>query len=69
MVNQFLKLISLRVVVISICVNYLTLFQIFALRVTGPARAHILKAGGEIITFDQLALKAPRGQNTVLLQG
>ncbi|KAK2150135.1 hypothetical protein LSH36_421g01051, partial [Paralvinella palmiformis] len=43
--------------------------KICALRVTGPARAHILKAGGEIITFDQLALKAPRGQNTVLLQG
>merc|ERR1712080_45686 len=29
----------------------------------------ILKAGGEILTFDQLALQAPTGKNTVLLQG
>lgn len=39
------------------------------LKVTEQARARIEKAGGEIITFDQLALKAPRGQNTILLQG
>ena len=32
-------------------------------------RARILKAGGEILTFDQLALRAPKGQNTILLQG
>lgn len=36
---------------------------------TEGARARILKAGGEVMTFDQLALQAPRGQNTVLLQG
>lgn len=36
---------------------------------TERARGRILKAGGEIITFDQLALKAPKGQNTVLIQG
>ena len=36
---------------------------------TEGARARILKAGGEIMTFDQLALRAPRGQNTILLQG
>ncbi|KAE8752784.1 hypothetical protein FOCC_FOCC000523 [Frankliniella occidentalis] len=40
-----------------------------ALHVTEKARARILKAGGEIITFDQLALKAPTGKNTVLMQG
>ncbi|XP_023711959.1 60S ribosomal protein L18 [Cryptotermes secundus] len=40
-----------------------------ALRVTERARARILKAGGEIITFDQLALKAPTGKKTVLIQG
>ena len=28
-----------------------------------------MKAGGEILTFDQLALAAPTGKNTVLLQG
>ena len=43
--------------------------QICELRVTEGARARILKAGGEILTFDQLALQAPRGQRTVLLQG
>jgi len=40
-----------------------------ALRVTEAARARILKAGGEIITFDQLALRAPTGKDTVLLRG
>ncbi|XP_050391778.1 60S ribosomal protein L18, partial [Patella vulgata] len=40
-----------------------------ALRITERARARILKAGGEIITFDQLALRSPKGQNTVLIQG
>lgn len=40
-----------------------------ALRVTDSARARILAAGGEIITFDQLALRTPTGANTVLLRG
>ncbi|XP_043274703.1 60S ribosomal protein L18 [Venturia canescens] len=40
-----------------------------ALRVTEKARGRILKAGGEIITFDQLALRAPTGTKTVLMQG
>eukprot|EP00493_Phyllostaurus_siculus_P019133 UN19436 len=43
--------------------------RVCALHVTGGARARILKAGGEILTLDQLALKSPKGQNTVLLQG
>merc|ERR1711981_120911 len=29
----------------------------------------ILKAGGEVLTLDQLALRAPTGQNALLLQG
>ncbi|XP_065161898.1 large ribosomal subunit protein eL18 [Atheta coriaria] len=40
-----------------------------ALHVTEKARARILKAGGEILTFDQLALKAPTGKKTLLIQG
>ncbi|KAF7995886.1 hypothetical protein HCN44_006993 [Aphidius gifuensis] len=40
-----------------------------ALRVTEKARGRILKAGGEIITFDQLALRSPTGTKTVLMQG
>merc|ERR1711944_112209 len=40
-----------------------------ALRVTEKARERILKAGGEIITFDQLALRAPTGKGTLLIQG
>lgn len=43
--------------------------KICALRVTEKARAKILEQGGEIITFDQLALRAPNGKNTILLQG
>lgn len=40
-----------------------------ALRFTETARARIVKAGGECLTFDQLALKSPKGSNTVLLRG
>ncbi|KAI8924063.1 ribosomal protein L18e/L15-domain-containing protein [Entophlyctis helioformis] len=40
-----------------------------ALRVTSAARARIIKAGGEILTFDQLALRSPLGKGTVLLRG
>lgn len=40
--------------------------KVAALRFTETARARILKAGGECLTFDQLALLAPLGQNTVL---
>lgn len=43
--------------------------KITALRFTETARARILKAGGECLTFDQLALRAPLGQNTILLRG
>ena len=39
--------------------------KITALRFTETARARIEKAGGECLTFDQLALRAPLGQNTV----
>ncbi|XP_058078976.1 large ribosomal subunit protein eL18y-like [Magnolia sinica] len=43
--------------------------KVTALRFTETARARIVKAGGECLTFDQLALRAPLGQNTVLLRG
>lgn len=39
--------------------------KVTALRFTETARARILNAGGECLTFDQLALRAPLGQNTV----
>lgn len=43
--------------------------KVCALHVTEAARNRILKAGGEIITFDQLALRSPTGENTQILQG
>ncbi|XP_062892148.1 large ribosomal subunit protein eL18-like [Mobula hypostoma] len=43
--------------------------KVCALCVTDVARHCILKAGGQIMTFDQLALAAPKGQGTVLLSG
>mmetsp|Transcript_620 Transcript_620/g.822 ORF Transcript_620/g.822 Transcript_620/m.822 type:complete len:120 (+) Transcript_620:406-765(+) len=43
--------------------------RICALKFTDSARARIVKAGGECLTFDQLALQAPCGENTVLLRG
>jgi len=43
--------------------------KVCALRFTEAARARIVKAGGECITFDKLALRAPLGKGTVLLRG
>ena len=43
--------------------------SVAALRVTKTAKARILKAGSEVLTFDQLALRSPTGSNTVLLRG
>lgn len=40
-----------------------------ALRFTKSARSRIIKAGGEALTFDQLAVRAPSGANTLLLRG
>lgn len=43
--------------------------SVAALRFTATAKARIEKAGGETITLDQLALKSPKGENTLLLRG
>ncbi|KAI1756357.1 ribosomal protein L18e/L15P [Xylaria castorea] len=42
---------------------------IAALRFTATARARVAAAGGECLTLDQLALRAPTGSNTLLLRG
>merc|ERR1712137_502464 len=42
---------------------------ICALKFTATARARIVKAGGECMTFDQLALRCPTGSGTILLRG
>merc|ERR1712036_77101 len=39
------------------------------LHVTEAARSRILASGGTILTFDQLAQQAPKGENTILMQG
>jgi large subunit ribosomal protein L18e len=43
--------------------------KICALKFTGAARARILKAKGEVLTFDELAQIAPTGRNVLLLRG
>ncbi|KAI9681126.1 MAG: hypothetical protein M1817_002408 [Caeruleum heppii] len=43
--------------------------SIAALRFTATARARLEAAGGECLTIDQLALRAPTGANTLLLRG
>lgn len=40
-----------------------------ALKFTKTARARIVQAGGEALTLDQLALRAPKGEKTLLLRG
>merc|ERR1711862_791106 len=61
-------------VVIGTVTNDLRIFKVpkmtvAALHVTEKARERILKAGGEVMTLDQLALRAPSGADTLLLQG
>jgi len=43
--------------------------KVCALRFTETARKRIEKAGGRCMTFDQLAMEAPKGQGCVLLRG
>jgi len=43
--------------------------SVAALRFTATARARITAAGGECLTLDELALRAPTGANTLLLRG
>merc|ERR1719188_383745 len=43
--------------------------KVCALRFTETARKRIEKAGGQCMTFDQLAMVAPKGQGCVLLRG
>eukprot|EP00796_Vickermania_ingenoplastis_P004302 gene4303-3118_t len=43
--------------------------RVCALRFSKAARQSITAAGGECLTFDQLALIAPAGKNTFLLRG
>ena len=43
--------------------------NIAAMRFTEGARARIEKAGGKCLTFDELALLKPTGNQTVLLRG
>merc|ERR1719220_2352453 len=43
--------------------------KVCALRFTETARRRIVKAGGECLTFDTLALRSPLGSGTVLLRG
>jgi large subunit ribosomal protein L18e len=43
--------------------------RVCALGFSETARARIVSAGGECLTFDQLALEAPTGDGCVLLRG
>lgn len=43
--------------------------SIAALRFTKTARARITAAGGECLTLDELAIRKPKGENTLLLRG
>ncbi|SBT80016.1 60S ribosomal protein L18-2, putative [Plasmodium malariae] len=43
--------------------------KVCALRFTETARKRIVDAGGECLTFDQLALKYPTGKKCILLRG
>lgn len=66
MVNQDDKIaVIVGTVTDDVRVHEIPCLKVTALRFTETARARIEKAGGECLTFDQLALRAPLGQNTV----
>lgn len=44
-------------------------FTVCALKISSSAKSRILKSGGQVITFDQLAKTNPTGKNTLLLRG
>ncbi|QHO01473.1 60S ribosomal protein [Arachis hypogaea] len=61
-------------VVVGTVTDDIKVYEVLALKVTTlrfieTACARIEKVGGECLTFDQLALRAPLGQNVVLLRG
>lgn len=43
--------------------------KVCALHVSESARSRIVNAGGEVLTFDELARRRPTGANTILLRG
>ncbi|XP_007453395.1 PREDICTED: 60S ribosomal protein L18-like [Lipotes vexillifer] len=53
----------------DVCVQEVPKPKVCSLRVSSCAQSLILKAGGKILTFDQLALHSPKGWGTVLLSG
>ena len=61
----------------AVCVNTVThdprypvpKMNVCALRFTKAAEAAIVKAGGKCMRFDELAIKAPTGRNTLLVRG
>eukprot|EP01112_Ceratiomyxa_fruticulosa_P016647 TRINITY_DN506_c0_g1_i1.p1 TRINITY_DN506_c0_g1~~TRINITY_DN506_c0_g1_i1.p1 ORF type:complete len:185 (+),score=24.60 TRINITY_DN506_c0_g1_i1:103-657(+) len=76
-VSKYLKKVnsskSIAVVVGPVCDDARLLdlpkMKICALKFTEAARSRIVKAGGECLTFDQLALRRPNGKHTILLRG
>ncbi|KAG3282913.1 large ribosomal subunit protein eL18 [Ictidomys tridecemlineatus] len=53
----------------DVCVQEVPKLKVCALRVSSRAHSRILKAGGKMLTFDQLALDSPKVCGTVLLFG
>ncbi|CDR97119.1 60S ribosomal protein L18, putative [Babesia bigemina] len=50
-------------------VNEVPKLSVCALRITRTAQARLLKAGGEVLTFDELVARSPTGSKCTLLRG
>ncbi|KAI8771864.1 60S ribosomal protein L18 isoform X2 [Biomphalaria glabrata] len=61
--------VAVEAITDDIRIQKLPKLKICALPIGDKARGRILKAGGEILTYDQLALRAPKRQNTILVPG
>lgn len=67
--NEGKIVVTVGTVTDDIRLTNLPKLTVAALRFTRGAKERIVNAGGEVLTLDQLALRAPTGSNTLLLRG
>jgi len=67
--NEGKIVVTVGTVTDDIRLTTLPKLTVAALKFTRSAKERIVNAGGEVLTLDQLALRAPTGSNTLLLRG
>nr|UXY87453.1 60S ribosomal protein L18 [Cryptomonas sp.] len=68
------KNISKTIVIVGKVLNddrviFIPKISVCALKVSKTTKKRIIAAGGNVLTFDQLAVTSPSGRNTILIRG